>query len=50
MFYKNDFEKWNKRYQKHWCTRDQLRRLVLLEVLTKEEYKEITGEEYVKQN
>lgn len=41
-----DFEKWNDRYKKHWCTKDQLRRLVQLGVLTEEEYKEITGEEY----
>lgn len=42
----SDFEKWNDRYKKHWCTKDQLRRLVQLGVLTEEEYKEITGEEY----
>ena len=41
-----DFEKWNDRYKKHWCTKDQLRRLVQLGVLTEEDYKEITGEEY----
>jgi len=40
------FEKWNERYKKHWCTKDQLKRLVQLEVLTQEEYKLITGEEY----
>lgn len=40
----SDFEKWNDRYEKHWCTKDQLRRLVDLEVLTDEEYEEITGE------
>jgi hypothetical protein len=39
-----DFEKWNDRYKKHWCTKDQLKRLVQLEVLTEAEYEEITGE------
>lgn len=48
MLYENDFEKWNSRYKKHWCTKGQLRRLVQLEVLTAEQYKEITGVEYVK--
>ena len=43
----SDFEKWKDRYEKHWCTKDQLRRLVQLEVLTELEYKKITGEEYV---
>jgi hypothetical protein len=42
----SDFEKWNDRYKKHWCTKDQLRRLVQLEVLTELEYEEITDEEY----
>ena len=41
-----DFEKWNDRYKKHWCTKDQLQRLVQLGVLSEEEYEEITGEEY----
>ena len=41
-----DFEKWNDRYKKHWCTKEQLQRLVQLGVLTEEEYEEITGEEY----
>lgn len=45
-----NFEKWNKRYKKHWCTKDQLQRLVQLGVLTEEEYKEITGEDYGDQN
>ena len=43
----SEFEKWNLRYQKHWCTKSQLKRLVVLEVLTTEEYKTITGEDYV---
>ncbi len=42
-----DFEKWNDRYKKHWCTKEQLQRLVQLGVLTEEEYQEITGEDYV---
>ena len=41
-----DFEKWNDRYKKHWCTKEQLRRLVQLEVLSEAEYEEITGEKY----
>jgi uncharacterized XkdX family phage protein len=41
------FEKWKDRYDKYWCTKEQLKRLVQLEVLTMEEYKEITGEDYV---
>ena len=40
------FEKWDDRYKRHWCTKDQLKRLVQLEVLTEAEYKKITGEEY----
>lgn len=40
------FEKWSRRYKKYWCTKNQLKQLVQLEVLTVEEYKEITGEEY----
>lgn len=42
-----DFEKWNDRYKKHWCTKEQLQRLVQLGVLTEEEYEEITGDDYV---
>jgi len=40
------YEKWKTRYEKRWCTKDQLKRLVQLEVLTQEEYKLITGEDY----
>lgn len=39
------FEKWEDRYKKNWCTKDQLKRLVGLEVLTSEQYEEITGED-----
>lgn len=41
------FEKWQARYEKNWCTKAQLKRLVVLEVLTPEDYKTITGEDYV---
>lgn len=37
------FEKWKDRYEKRWCTKEQLQRLVQLGVLTEEEYKEIKG-------
>lgn len=43
----SNFEKWNDRYQKNWCTKEQLKRLVALVVLTEEEYTEITGEDYI---
>lgn len=45
--FNSDFEKWDYRYKKHWCTKSQLKRLVVLEVLTSDEYKTITGEDYV---
>lgn len=38
-----DFEKWKERYEKKWCTKDNLKKLVELKVLTKEEYKSIVG-------
>lgn len=38
------FDKWNEKYKKNWCTKDQLGRLVALEVLSEEQYEEITGE------
>ena len=41
-----DFEKWEDRYKKHWCTKGQLQRLVQLKVLSTEQYEEITGEDY----
>ncbi|HHP5608231.1 TPA: XkdX family protein, partial [Bacillus paranthracis] len=41
-----DFEKWNFRYQKNWCTKPQLVMVVELERLTPEEYKLITSLEY----
>lgn len=44
--YESEFEKWNDRYKKHWCTKAQLKMLVNLEVLTIEDYENITGESY----
>lgn len=41
-----DFEKWGERYKLKWCTKEQLKKLVTLKVLTKEDYKNITGEDY----
>ncbi|MCC5911304.1 MAG: XkdX family protein [Clostridiaceae bacterium] len=41
-----DFEKWDDRYRKKWCNKGQLQRLVVLGVLTAEDYENITGEEY----
>lgn len=40
------FEKYRNRYERGGCTKEQLRRLVELSVLTEEEYAEITGEDY----
>ena len=42
-----NFEKWNERYEKNWVTKAQLKMLVGLGVLTKEEYELITGDVYV---
>lgn len=39
-------EKWQTRYEKNWCTKSQLKRLVALEALTPADYKTITGEDY----
>ena len=41
-----NFEKWNERYKINWCTKEQLQKLVSLKVLTPEDYKNITGEDY----
>lgn len=38
--------KYQKRYEKNGCTKEQLKRLVELGALTAGEYQEITGEEY----
>ena len=40
------FEKYKARYKKGGCTKSQLRKLVDLDVLTEDEYEEITGEKY----
>lgn len=42
----NMFEKWKDRYERYWCTKDQLKRLVQLKIFTAAQYKEITGEDY----
>lgn len=41
-----NFEKWSERYKMNWCTKEQLQKLVSLKVLTPEDYKNITGEDY----
>lgn len=46
MEHSKQFEKWRTRYNQGYCTKAQLRRLVGLEILTEDEYIEITGEEY----
>ena len=38
--------KYQNRYEKNGCTKDQLKRLVELGALTAKEYQEITGEKY----
>lgn len=40
------FEKYEKRYERGGCTKEQLARLVELGALTPDEYKEITGDDY----
>ncbi len=40
------FEKYSERYGRGGCTKEQLRRLVVLGILTGKEYEEITGEPY----
>lgn len=37
-----DFEKWKERYDKHWCTKEQLARLVTIGVLTQDDFDMIT--------
>lgn len=39
-----DFEKWEKRYDMNFATKEQLQRLVPLKVITIAEYTKITGE------
>lgn len=40
------FEYYKEKYEKGHATEDQLRRLVAVHVLTPEEFKEITGDDY----
>lgn len=40
------FDKYKKRYERGGCTKEQLRTLVEIGVLTAAEYEEITGEPY----
>ncbi len=40
------FEMYKERYDKGWCSKEQLAEIVKLGRLTPEEYKEITGEDY----
>ena len=39
-------EKWEQRYNRGWATKSQLQQLVQLQVLTEQDYKDITGEDY----
>ena len=39
-------KKYQRRYKRGGCTKEQLRELVEVGLITKEDYKEITGEEY----
>lgn len=40
------FNKYKDRYDRGGCTKEQLKRLVMLEAITEEEYEEITDEYY----
>ena len=42
----SDFEKWKYRYKNGYATENHIYRLVNLGVLTKQQYKEIIGQEY----
>ena len=42
-----DFEKWDDRYKKKWCTVEQLQELVQLQVLTEVEYETIIDGNYI---
>lgn len=41
------FEILKERYVINWCTKDQLKFAVLIQVITAGQYKEICGEDYV---
>lgn len=40
------YQKYERRYKRGGCTKEQLQELVALNVLTAEEYEKITGEPY----
>lgn len=40
------YQKYERRYDRGGCTKEQLQELVALNVLTAEEYEKITGESY----
>ena len=40
------FEELKERYEKNWCRKDQLQQYVGFNVITSEEYEQITGEPY----
>ena len=40
----SDFERWQERHNKDWATKDHLKRLVALDILTPQEYEQIAGE------
>lgn len=42
-----DFEKWKYRYNNGYATENHIYRLVLLDILTKEQYKNLVGKEFV---
>ena len=46
MEHSAQYEKWLNRYRNGYATKAQLKRLVRLGVITAEEYREITGEDY----
>ena len=43
----NNFAKWKYRYEKGWAIEEHIRRLVILGVLTPEEYEQITNTAYI---
>ncbi|GIN87855.1 hypothetical protein J6TS2_42410 [Heyndrickxia sporothermodurans] len=43
------FESLKERYEKNWCMKDQLQRFVQLGAISENQYKEITGEEFLGQ-
>ncbi len=43
----SNFERWQSRYDRGWVTKAQLQKLVSLEILTEQEYEDITGESYI---